>query len=158
MEEALGAVPYLPRQVRPLGLLHIDDWRVKLHSLSATPDTHSDPAVHDGVYKAAIEALPHPGGAGGRYGVGFAIAHRSIDAYSYVVGWWSYNCLLSTAAYSARFSDPADIERCPSRQAGCVWELAVIDHERRAWTRTMLRSGAQADVEAYLAAVLSGRV
>jgi hypothetical protein len=144
--------------VWPLGLLHIDDWRVKLHGLSATSDTELDPAASLGAHKAAAEALPRPGTDGGRYGVGFVIAHRSTNAYSFVVGWWSYSCLLSTAAYSARFSEPSDIARSPSRQAGCVWELGVIDHERRAWTRTMLREGASADVEAYLGATLSGKV
>ncbi|MBW8805231.1 MAG: hypothetical protein JF587_15500 [Catenulisporales bacterium] len=158
MTEALGSVAYIPRRVRPLGLLRIDDWRVKLHGLCAAPDTELDPAARDGAHLAATEALPRPGVGGGRYGVGFVIAHRTPNNYSYVVGWWSYDCLLSTAAFSARFSHPAEITRCPSRQAGCVWELAVIDHERRAWTRTMLRSGARGGAEAYLEAVLSGKV
>lgn len=158
MTEALEAVPYTPRRVRPLGLLQIDDWRVKLHGLSAKPGGDLEDAAREGARKAAEEALPRPGIGGGRYGVGFVIAHRSTDAYSYVVGWWAYGCLLSTAAYSARFSDPAEIARCPARQAGCVWELAVIDHERRAWTRTMLGTKADGDVEGYLGAVLSGKV
>ncbi|WP_194900122.1 hypothetical protein [Catenulispora pinisilvae] len=157
MTEAPEAVSYTPRRVRPLGRLQIDDWRVKLHGLGAT-DGELEPAAREGARKAATEALPRPGIGGGRYGVGFVIAHRSTNAYSYVVGWWSYGCLLSTAAYSARFSDPADIARCPARQAGCVWELAVIDHERRAWTRTMLRAGADGDLDGYLDTVLSGKV
>ena len=157
MTEALGGVPYTARRVRPLGLLHIDDWRVKLHGLSATPG-ELEAAAKEGAHKAAVEALPRPGTGGGRYGVGFVIAHRSTNAYSYVVGWWSYGCLLSTAAYSAHFSEPAAIARCPARQAGCVWELGVIDHERRAWTRTMLGSESDGDVEGYLKAVLSGKV
>ena len=158
MTEALAGVPYTPRRVRPLGLLRIDDWRVKLHGLSATPGGELDDAAHEGARKAAEEALPRPGTGGGRYGVGFVIAHRTPDAYSYVVGWWAYGCLLSTAAYSARFSEPAEIARSPARQAGCVWELAVVDHERRAWTRTMLNSKTEGDVEGYLRAVLSGKV
>lgn len=159
MTEALGGVvPYTPRPVRPLGLLQIEDWRVKLHGLTATPGGDLEDAAKDGARKAATEALPRPGLGGGRYGVGFVIAHRSTNAFSYVVGWWSYGCLLSTAGYSARFSEPEDIARSPSRQAGCVYELAVIDHERRAWTRTMLREGADGDVESYLEAVLSGQV
>ena len=158
MTEALAGVPYTPRKVRSLGLLQIDDWRVKVHGLSATPGGELEDAVHVGARKAAEEALPRPGTGGGRYGVGFVIAHRTPDAYSYVVGWWAYGCLLSTAAYSARFSDPAEIARCPARQAGCVWELAVVDHERRAWTRTMLGSKTEGDVEGYLGAVLSGKV
>lgn len=159
MTEALeGVVPYTPRRVRPLGLLQIDDWRVKLHGLSVTSDGQLEAAAREGARKAAVEALPRPGIGGGRYGVGFVIAHRSTNAYSYVVGWWSYSCLLSTAAYSARFSEPAEIALAPARQAGCVWELGVIDHERRAWTRTMLRAGAGGDVEEYLEAVLAGKV
>ena len=159
MTEALGGtVPYLPRRVRPLGLLQIDDWRVKLHGLSAAPGDDLEAAVHDGARKAATEALPRPGIGGGRYGVGFVIAHRTDNAYSYVVGWWSYGCLLSTAGYSARFSDPAYLTRSPSRQAGCVYELAVIDHERRAWTQMVLREDAEGGLEGYLGAVLSGTV
>ena len=158
MEEALGGAPYLPRQVRPLGVLTVDDWRVKLHGLFATKGTELDPAAREGALKAAQEALPRPGVGGGRYGVGFVIAHRTTDLYSYVVGWWSYSCLLNTAAYTARISDPADIARSPARQAGCVWELAVIDHERRAWTRTVLKAEAKADLDAYMAAVLSAKV
>ncbi|NUP50057.1 MAG: hypothetical protein HOW97_22505 [Catenulispora sp.] len=158
MTEAQRAVAYTPRRVRSLGVLLIDDWRVKLHALSAAPETEADPAAGQGAYQAAAEALPRPGVGGGRYGVGFVIAHRTPANYSYVVGWWSYGCLLSTAAYSAPFSEPADIARCPSRQAGCVWELAVIDHERRAWTRTMLRARARGGVDAYLEAVLTGKV
>ena len=158
MTEVLGGVPYTPRRARPRGLLRIDDWRVKLHGLSAVPGGDLEPAAQEGARKAAEEALPRPGTGGGRYGVGFAIVHRSTDAYSYVVGWWSHNCRLSTAAYSARFSEPTDIARAPARQAGCVYELAVIDHERRAWTRTMLRAGAVGDVDRYLDAVLTRRV
>ena len=158
MTQVLGGGPVRPRRARPLGLLEIDDWRVKLHGLSAAPHGELEPAAQEGAHKAAVEALPRPGTGGGRYGVGFVIAHRSLDAYSYVVGWWSYSCLLSTAAYSARFSAPADIARSPARQAGCVYELAVIDHERRAFTRTMLRAGTDADVDGYLNAVLSGKV
>jgi hypothetical protein len=150
--------PYIPRRVVPLGEHHVDGWRLKLHGLFATGDTTTDPAARVGALRAADDALPRPASGGGRYGVGFVIVHRATNAYSYVVGWWSYNCLLSLAAYTARVSDPADVARSPARQAGCVWELAVIDHERRAWTESVMRAGPEADLEAYLAAVLTAEV
>ncbi len=150
--------PYIPRQVRPLGLHHVGDWRVKLHGLYSTGDTTPDPAAMEGALRAAAEALPQPATGGGRYGVGFVIVHRGTNAYSYVVGWWSYNCLLSIAAYSARISDPSDIARFPARQAGCVWELAVIDHERRSWTRSVMRAEVEPDLDEYLDAVLHAEV
>ena len=150
--------PYIPRQVRPLGLHQVGEWRVKLHGLYATGDTTADPSAWEGALRAAAEALPKPATEGGRYGVGFVIVHRGTSAYWYVVGWWAYSCRLSIASYSARISDPADIARCPTRQAGCVWELAVIDHERRAWTQSVMRSGHGPDIDAYLRAVLTAEV
>jgi hypothetical protein len=150
--------PYIPRQVRPLGLHQVGDWRVKLHGLYSAGETADDPAALAGALRAAEEALPSPAAAGGRYGVGFVIVHRGTNAYWYVVCWWSYNCLLSIAAYSARISDAADIARCPARQARCVWELAVIDHERRSWTRSVMRAEAQPDLDAYLDAMLHAEV
>lgn len=153
-----GFDPYVPRRVRPLGVHYLDDWRVKLHGLYATADTTPDAEAEAGALRAAAEALPRPAVGGGRYGVGFVIVNQGINSYSYLVGWWSYNCLLSIAAYSARISAPTDIARCPARQAGCVWELAVIDHERRAWTDSVMRAGTSPDLEAYLGAVLSAEV
>ena len=150
--------PYIPRRVVPLGIHEVDEWRLKLHGLSATGDSPMDPLARVGALRAADSALPRPALGGGRYGVGFVIVHRATNAYSYVVGWWSYNCLLSLAAYTARISDPADVARSPARQAGCVWELAVIDHERRAWTESVMRAGRHPDLEAYLAAVLTAEV
>jgi hypothetical protein len=150
--------PYIPRQVRPLGMHRVGDWRVKLHGLYASGEPTTDAAAEEGALLAAAEALPKPATAGGRYGVGFVIVHRGTNAYWYVVGWWAYSCLLSIAAYSARISDPSDIARCPTRQAGCVWELAVIDHERRAWTESVMRAGKGPDLDAYLEAVLTAEV
>lgn len=150
--------PYIPRQVRPLGVHGLDDWRVKLHGLYATGETTTDQAVVDAALTAAAAALPKPAEEGGRYGVGFVIVHRTPDAYSYVVGWWSYNCLLSLSAYTARVSDPSVIGSSPARQAGCVWELALIDHERRAWTQMVMRAEREPDLDAYLAAVFDGEV
>ena len=48
MTEALAGVPYTPRKVRPLGLLQIDDWRVKIHGLSATPGGELEDAARRG--------------------------------------------------------------------------------------------------------------
>lgn len=150
--------PYVPRQVRPLGMHECDGWRVKLHGLYATGDTNTDRAVLAAALSAAEQALPKPADGGGRYGVGFLIVHRTLDAYSYVVGWWTNNCLLSISAFTARISEPEVVGSSPARQAGCVWELAVIDHERRAWTEMVMRSEGVPDLDGYLAAVLDGEV
>jgi hypothetical protein len=42
-----------------------------------------------------------------------------------------------------------------TRAIGCVWELEVTDHERRAWLRHVLQRG---DLEAYVADTFEGDV
>ena len=43
---------------------------------------------------------------------------------------------------------PAELSEHRTQAIGCVWELAVTDHERRAWLRHVLQHG---DLEAYVA-------
>ena len=49
---------------------------------------------------------------------------------------------------SARRDRPAELSDHETSAIGCVWELAVTDHERRAWLRHVLQHG---DFEAYVA-------
>jgi hypothetical protein len=39
-----------------------------------------------------------------------------------------------------------------------VWELAVIDHERRSWTWSVMRAEARPDLDACLEAMLHAEV
>lgn len=39
--------------------------------------------------------------------------------------------------------------------AGCVWELGIIDFERRAWLADVLANPAGADLELYMSHALS---
>ena len=50
---------------------------------------------------------------------------------------------------SAPLSSPADFKTVQAPFLACVWELAVIGHERDAWVRNMMR--AAPDAQGYLA-------
>ena len=45
-----------------------------------------------------------------------------------------------------------------NQPAGCVWELAVVDFERRAWIEDVLANPDGPDLERYLAPLRRGRV
>ncbi len=50
----------------------------------------------------------------------------------------------------APHEDPTALERLPDQAAGCVWELGIIDFERRAWLEDVLANPAGPDLERYL--------
>ena len=83
-----------------------------------------------------------------------------MNAYSWV---WD-NVLHMRGAAAAQPAldcpddDPTHFMVLDRRWIGCVWELAVIDHERRSWTRSVMRAEKQPDLEAYLESVLNAEV
>ena len=84
----------------------------------------------------ATRALAEPGVPG------FTIAHQGRSAAMALVYWWAEENEVHRRAY-------AGPELAPLTDTGmaCVWELEVIDFERRAWLDDVLIN---ADVDAYL--------
>jgi hypothetical protein len=46
--------------------------------------------------------------------------------------------------------DPSAFTQVENQPAGCVWELEVVDFERRAWLEDVLSNPAGPDLDAYL--------
>jgi hypothetical protein len=87
---------------------------------------------------AAVRALAQPGAPG------FTIAHRGRLAGLGIVYWWAHENELHARHYIA---GTEGLEPLDGSGLACVWELEVIDFERRAWLEDVLVGG---DVEAYL--------
>jgi hypothetical protein len=122
----------------------------------------TDPGgIEPEVAKAAYEMLPAllPPEPDQTPKAAFAVVHRSLgDGSAYVGAYsWVWDNVLhfrSAAAAQPALGCPDDdmthfilVDR---RWIGCVWELAPVEHERRAWVRHMLRPD-NPDLGAYLA-------
>ena len=89
------------------------------------------------------------------YGLGFVTIHQAEAFNQIIVDWWEHNNELRHRVFKAQPHAPLDFtEITASGEAFCVWELAVICHERKAWMRHVL-NGAP-DAQAYLGDTLSG--
>jgi len=90
------------------------------------------------------------------HGLGFIALHMARDYdYLLVQMWTDNNIMRLITLYSpcgGSFRETAIIS------AGCVWELAVICHERSAWLRHMLRADSRPDPAAWEADLLDGRI
>jgi hypothetical protein len=98
----------------------------------------------------ASDVLPHPAVGDDRYGAGFVIAHDAAALAIVIVYWWQSENELHQRIYTAPRDDLTALTQLPDQPAGCVWELAVVDFERRAWLEDVLANPAGPDLDGYL--------
>jgi len=122
---------YEPRQISFLGR----EGRFKHYGIAVNGPTPR-PALAEAVRRLV------PDGA-----TGFTISHDARFAGLGLVYWWAHENEIHRAAYASPLGDPAALEPLHDTGMACVWELEVIDFERRAWLEDVLIGG---DEAAYL--------
>ena len=90
---------------------------------------------------AEVAAAPHQG-------VGFVILHRGSEGVWLLLHWWEEGGICAQRLWRSDLAGPLAFAAVDRPVMACVWELALIDHERRAYVRTLM---AGRDQEAYLA-------
>jgi len=127
---------YSPRHISFLGRTE----ETKHYAIAA------DGPVGD-VLVAATRALAEPGLPG------FTIAHEGRAAAMALVYWWAEENEVHRRAYAAPLplGSAEQLVALTDTGMACVWELEVIDFERRAWLEDVLIGD---DLEAYLGRAL----
>lgn len=82
---------------------------------------------------------------------GFTIAHRGVSAALSLVYWWANENELHAQFFVAPLDAPDQLVPYESTGITCVWEMEVMDFERRAWLEDVLIDG---DMDAYLSRAL----
>jgi hypothetical protein len=108
------------------------------------------PEFVEAVRDLAATVLPQPSVADDRYGVGFAIAHDARWLGIALVYWWQSENELHQRIYVSPKDDPRAFTPVENQPAGCVWELEVVDFERRAWIEDVLARPGGPDLDRYL--------
>jgi hypothetical protein len=143
------AGPHRTRPIRFVRPERIGDWRVKLYTI-ATHGQTARPALIDETLRRAPTIFPQPAHTEDRYGIGFVIVHDAATASIALYYWWESFNELHQRIYVGPRSDPAAMTQLAHQTAGCVWELEVIDFERRAWLADVLANPAGPDIARYL--------
>ena len=130
-----------PRTIRFIRRQDLGDWRLKVYGIGThAPDAR--PEFVDATVEAARGALPDGGGAG------FVIAHDAKSAGLGLVYWWANENEIHGRFFASPLDDPDAMEEHNGTGLACVWELEVLDFERRAWLEHVLKGG---DTDAYFA-------
>jgi hypothetical protein len=72
---------------------------------------------------------------------GFTIAHDARSAGLAIVYWWAHENEIHKHAFVSPLDEPGALEPADGAGMACVWELEVIDFERRAWLEDVLKGG-----------------
>lgn len=146
------------RTVRPLGHTTLADHAVKAYAIEAPGRTVTDAGA-----KAAHRiAADHLASARLRGSLGLAVllAHAGGDGDYVLVHTWIEGYMSDLAVFAGPAGEPGALRPGRTGLAPCVWEAAVLAHERDAFTRHVLDGGGT--LEERLAAwrddVLEGEV
>jgi hypothetical protein len=148
--------PYVRRPVRPLEVWEIDGWKVKAYSIAFRSERARTELV-DAMRRLVSGRLPRPAVSAAHHGTAFACAHDGETGEFVFLCWWENENELAHVVWGGARGDGLR-ERGTHQTRSCVWEAAVICHERAAWVRHVLANPAGADLGAYLADVLSDDV
>jgi hypothetical protein len=144
---------YQPRPISFLELWRHGSWRIKLYGI-AYGRPAPEAALVDrarGLAKDVLEEVTD------HYGVGFVGVHQGKTAHFIFVDWWARENELNHRVFVSEPDAPMNfVDQTASGVMACVWDLAVIGHERNAWIETVMKSGAGDPFEAYLARRLQG--
>ncbi|MEM7049904.1 MAG: GNAT family N-acetyltransferase [Acidobacteriota bacterium] len=153
-----GPDTYAPRQCRFLGIETWQDWQCKLYGITRGGAEISAEQA-DAARQAVRATLPTPGQGPGRFGLGFAILHAGTEANWLLVDWWTDGGILRQKMLAAPLDQASGFVAVSDPEiTACVWELAVIDHERRAWIEAGMARPSAVDEGTYLGRVLEGDI
>ncbi len=96
--------------------------------------------------EAEIARSPHRG-------AGFAILHEGEEGRWLLLHWWLDGGICARKLWQADLTADANFEDAAPHLFACVWELALIEFERRAWIETAMSNKPVSD---YIARSFSG--
>lgn len=141
--------PYKPRHVRFIRREDVDGWRLKLYGI-ALNGKEPDPEFVEATRDLAASILPQPPAGDAHYGVGFATAHDATSLFIALIYWWQSENELHQRIYVSPKGEPITFTPVENQPTGCVWELEIVDFERRAWLENVLANPGGPDLERYL--------
>jgi hypothetical protein len=136
------------RPVTPYGVFDLGTWPTKLYGLAVTG--RPDHGLVEAARAAAAEAIPQQASREPGRQAAFVIAHQARPACFVLICWWATPVDLRRRYLTSPLDRPTGLDPMPADSVGCVWELALIEHERQAWSRHILTG--TPDLSAYLTA------
>jgi hypothetical protein len=128
------------------------EWRLKLYGLAA-PEKGVRPELLERTRELAASSLPPLDER--VYGAAFAIAHDARFPIA-LIYWWQDENELRSMIYAG--ADLDSLELLDATAFGCVWELGIVEFERRAWIADVIGNPDGPDLDSYMSRRFHGMI
>ncbi len=142
--------PYSERTIQFVKVDTHENWRIKVYtitrqnsSIDALTWVQIKSHLTGWLEKCHAYKLPV-------YQIATMIVHAGVDACYVLINWWTGENMLQNYVYIKKDQDADFSLYSGDGMTACVWELAVIWHERNAWIKHILMQPEHPQFEQYL--------
>jgi hypothetical protein len=142
---------YSPRTIRFVEIILHQGWQIKLYSISAQNAFVSIDNIEQAkkyldqwLSKSTVYSLP-------TYKIATLILHEGKEGCFAILNWWLDENMTQNYIYLKRQQDTVFELVSDRGMSVCVWEMAVLWHERNAWVKHVLMQHEQPNFIGYLA-------
>ncbi len=133
---------YIEKNLKSFDAVTVNDRHLKRYHVDQ-PSRPLETAVIEAAYDIVPKLLPS---VDGDTAAGWLVLHRGADTGAYMLAYsWVWDNVIEVHSYAAGQPvldcpdlDPTNFVEVTKPWSGCVWELAVLEHERSAWVRHVL--------------------
>lgn len=153
----MGFIQYKPRKIDFHNTIRVNNWQIKVYKF-----TFRETFQADEILEKAIAKLPEWLETAKTlnfeiYHIGFLMIHEGRDGIWCILSWWLGENMLRSLTFSTSTASPNDFTLNPQKGGMvCVWELEVINFERKMWIEHILKKAENPDFAGYLNEKMSG--
>lgn len=140
---------YTTRPIRFLEVYNYNDWQIKLYSISIHSEFVSKENIEktkqqldNWLSKSEVYDLE-------TYKIATLILHEGKEGCFAIINWWIDENMLQNFVYLMDVSNEYKLFS-DNGITTCVWEIAIIWHERNAWVKHVLMKNENPDFQAYI--------
>lgn len=139
---------YQQRPVRFIEIHQHKDWQIKLYSISIYNEFVSSENVKN-AKQHLDQWLARSSGNLDNYKIATLILHEGKEGSFAIINWWIDENMLQNFVYLKKVGEDYKLFSADGITT-CVWEMAVLWHERNAWVKHVLKKNKKPDFKAYL--------
>lgn len=148
---------YKPRKIEFHHLETVNNWKIKVYSITFKNKFSADKVLANAIANLPkwLEGTKLLGLE--TYKIAFLIVHEGRDGVWTLLNWWIGENMLQSVTFYTSFDDENEFEETPQTGGmACVWELEIIDFERKMWIEYILKKVENPDFAGYLNQQLNG--
>ncbi len=147
---------YKPRKIEFNQLMEIDDWYVKVYTITLNEEFKSQQILSSALKELPIWVENAKKSFLKTHKNAFLILHEGREGVWILMNWWTDGEILETKVYFGDYDNHNVIKESiyTPKSLICTWELAVVLYERKAWMKHILFNANSPKFDEYINDIL----